>query len=106
MNEGGFLELVIPISYFLDDEAVNSRHDIEDAPDQLLSESELGEVSGGGSGSGVAIIDIEVVDIACIDKVLEQVAEIGQRFLLPDGTRVLQQQPQEQSYTLSSIPWP
>ena len=60
------------MSFFQADEVVDSRHDIEDALDLLLSEAGLGEVSGGGSGSGVAIIDIEVFDAARVQTVLEQ----------------------------------
>ncbi|WP_189088329.1 hypothetical protein [Deinococcus ruber] len=100
---GAFLELIIPLSFFLDDEVVDDRQDIEAALDQLLCEAGLGKVSGGGSGAGVAIIDIEIVAHIDIGKVIEKMTEIRQRFRLPDDTRIIQRQPHEQFSILSNL---
>jgi hypothetical protein len=72
MNAGGFLEVVLLASDFVH----GGRDEIEDPLQEALEAAGLGEVTGGGTGMGVANIDVEVVDLerglALVRQVLQQ----------------------------------
>ena len=62
-----FIEIVIPIDPSFDFEM---KPDIENLLDTLLTESLLGEISGGGVGLGKWVVDVEVFDINTFPEVL------------------------------------
>ena len=67
-----FFEIILQSSDF----KFGGRDEIEDPLDEALQRSGLGEVTGGGSGRGIANIDVEVSDpqqaLALIRKVLQE----------------------------------
>ena len=58
MNEPTFLEIVFIAADFVHD----GRDEVEDPLNEALELAGVGEVTGGGGGSGKAIIDVEVRD--------------------------------------------
>ncbi|WP_154667908.1 hypothetical protein [Pseudoduganella violaceinigra] len=59
MHEYHFLEIV----FLSEDFQFDGRDDVEDPLEEFLERNQLGEVTGGGSGMGVVIIDVEVHDL-------------------------------------------
>ena len=58
MQETTFFEIILQAADF----HFGGRDEIEDPLDEALQNASLGEVTGGGSGSGVSNIDVEVTD--------------------------------------------
>jgi hypothetical protein len=58
MSETTFFEITFYVAHF----TFSGRDEIEDPLNEALQQAGLGEVTGGGSGMGVANIDIEVTD--------------------------------------------
>jgi hypothetical protein len=59
VSETTFFEITFPTAA---DYSVSGRQDIEDRLDEALQQAGLGEVTGGGTGMGLANIDVEVTD--------------------------------------------
>ena len=100
MSNQGFLELIIPSSYFSGSDPVEDRQEIEEALDLNLSELNLGEVSGGSSGEDVVIIYIEVFGPSHLGHTIREILDFGRRLGLPAKTRILQHQPHERAWPL------
>ncbi|QIF04175.1 hypothetical protein [Roseimicrobium sp. ORNL1] len=86
-----FYEIVFQAADFTFD----GRDEIEDPLDEALRESELGEVTGGGSGGGICNIDVEVKDakrgLAVIRKVLR-------KLKVARSTRIHQTEPEPREF--------
>ena len=69
MTDTIFLEVVLQAADF----EFGGRDEIEDPLEEALTTAGIGEVTGGGTGSGVAIIDVEVTDLTAGLAVLRKV---------------------------------
>jgi hypothetical protein len=68
------------------------RDEIEEPLDQALKAAEAGEVTGGGAGSGMLIIDVEVVDL---QKALAVMRPVLRDLRVAPGTLIRQPLPIE-----------
>lgn len=66
---GVFLELILNATD-LSTAGIEGRDEIDDPLTEALIEGGLGEVSGGGGGSGVVLLDIEIADEVKLDDAL------------------------------------
>jgi hypothetical protein len=83
-----FLEVVLQAADF----EFGGRDEIEDPLEEALASAEIGEVTGGGAGSGVVIVDIEVADL---DAGLELLRSVLKNLQVAHSTRIKQYQPDE-----------
>jgi len=86
MNDTYFLEIVFLVADFQFD----GRDEIEDPLEEFLTQSGLGEVTGGGSGMGKANIDVEVNDLS---EGLKAVQQFLRLLGVADSTVINQYQP-------------
>ncbi|KQV49842.1 MULTISPECIES: hypothetical protein [unclassified Duganella] len=86
-----FVEVVINVA---DASAIGieSRDEIEDPLEEALSASGLGEVTGGGGGMGVYIIDVEAVEQQ-FDDALLVIRQALQALNVPTSTRIKRRTP-------------
>lgn len=84
----------------LADSGFDGRDEIEEPLAEALETSGLGEVSGGGGGSGVSMIDVEVFKEESVDAVLELLKKELARLKAPAGTRLLRRGSQPAEYKL------
>lgn len=83
----GFFEIVLEAADFAA-AGFSGRDEIEEPIQELLKEGQLGEVSGGGTGSGVLVIDVDVFDEAETDRAITLVAERLRSLNVPRGTNI------------------
>jgi hypothetical protein len=88
MTDTIFLEVVLQAADF----EFGGRDEVEDPLEEALASAELGAVTGGGAGSGVVIVDIEVVDL---DASLELLRSVLKNLQVARSTRIKQYQPAE-----------
>lgn len=86
MGTRGILEVVLLAADF----AHGGRDEIEDPLHEALEAAGLGEVTGGGTGMGVANIDIEVVDL---ERGLALVRQVLQQLGVAPSTVIKQYEP-------------
>jgi len=77
---------------------IESRDEIEEPLEEALADSGLGEVTGGGGGSGVAIIDIEVDDEERLEEALSVIRTLLRSRGVPRSTIIKRSRPTEVSY--------
>lgn len=79
---------------------IESRDEIEEPLEEALLESGLGEVSGGGGGSGVFVVDLEIKSEERLHEALDIIRGVLQKLNVPESTRIKRHKPQETSYTV------
>jgi len=96
-----FLEIVVNVS---DAEAggIESRDEIEDPLEQALTTAGLGEVTGGGGGSGVYVVDVEIPTEKQFDEALRLIRRVLKDLKVPTSTRIKRHEPEDASYTVRS----
>jgi hypothetical protein len=87
-----FLEIVFDASDL--SRAGGDRDEIETALDQALSESGLGAVTGGGTGSHAAIVEVEVFDAQRLDQALQLLRRTLSNANAPASTLIKGSQPE------------
>lgn len=92
-----FLEVVIN-SIDLNAAGVESRDEIEDPLNEALLLAGLGEVTGGGGGKGVTIIDVEILSEDQFDNSLEKMRKILQNLGVPKSTIIKRSSPKRTVY--------
>jgi hypothetical protein len=92
-----FLEIVVKA-----DEAatagIESRDEIEDPLEQALSAAGVGEVSGGGGGSGVYVVDVEVATEDQFQEALAVIRGVLRELKVPPSTLIKRHKPKEASF--------
>ena len=83
MSHPAFLEVVLKNEDF----AFDGRDEVEDPLDEALQAAQLGEVSGGGSGSGRSNIDVELVDL---ERGLQLVRRVLRELRVAPSTVIIQ----------------
>lgn len=73
---------------------IESRDEIEEPLEEALA-SDLGEVTGGGGGSGVYIIDVEISSESRFDEALAVMRGVLQRLKVPPSTVIKRRTPTE-----------
>jgi len=90
MRETTFFEIILQSADF----TFGGRDEIEDPLDEALQRSGLGEVTGGGSGMGVANIDVEVIEaergLALIRDVLRELGVAPNTIIRQDGSQSIE----------------
>lgn len=78
---------------------IDSKDEIEDALTAALEQSCLGEVTGGGGGMGVYVVDLEVfeADFAEGLEIVKQALREGQ---LPASTKIVRHEPERVEYSI------
>lgn len=66
---------------------IESRDEIEDPLEEALAESGLAEVTGGGGGSGVYIIDVEVFSEEQVEAALGVIRGVLEKVGAPPTSR-------------------
>jgi hypothetical protein len=93
-----FMEIIVNVS-----EAsvigIDSRDEIEDPLDAALAASGFGEVTGGGGGMGVYMIDVEVQE-TYLNEGLSVIRNILRDLKVPLSTRIKRSQPDVTEYTV------
>ncbi len=83
MQKDAFFEIILPAPRGEEEPA--DRFEVEDALQDALSEAGVGEVTGGGTGEGVSIVDVEVTDF---DRALPIIRRVLRELRVPPGVRI------------------
>jgi hypothetical protein len=94
----GFIEIVFN-AFDLADTGCSSRDELEDSLNDALIASGLGEVTGGGGGSGVVIIDVEISDVSKFDHTLSLIRQVLHEASAPRST-IIKRGDTKQTFTL------
>jgi len=94
---GVFLELILNATD-LSTAGIEGRDEIDDPLTEALIEGGLGEVSGGGGGSGVVLLDIEIADEVKLDDALAVIRHVLREIGVPASSIIRRSQPQEITY--------
>jgi hypothetical protein len=89
---GVFLEIVFQTDDFIAS-GIEGRDEIEEVLEEYLLANDLGEVTGGGAGSGVSIIDIEIEDENTLESALRLIRQVLQDLNVPKNTTIKQYEP-------------
>jgi hypothetical protein len=92
MAEPVFLQIIMQV---VDLKKFNfdGRDEIEDPIEQALADTGIGEVSGGGSGGGVAIIDVDLEKENDLAEALIVIRRVLRDLVVPPSTIIKQTQP-------------
>jgi hypothetical protein len=74
---------------------IESRDEIETPLEEALLASGVGEVTGGGGGSGVYIVDVEIATEDQVDKGLAVIRRVLQTLNVPTSTLIKRHKPKE-----------
>jgi hypothetical protein len=92
-----FLEIIFNAEDFASS-PIEGRHEIEDLLERHLSDLDLGEVTGGGAGSGYVIIDVEIDDEQKLDDALSVIRRVLQHLHVPPSTVITRSKPTKINY--------
>ncbi|MCE0484984.1 MAG: hypothetical protein LV479_12200 [Methylacidiphilales bacterium] len=94
MSEPVFLQIIMQADD-LNKLNFGGRDEIEEPLEKALDEAGLGEVSGGGSGGGVAIIDVDIENEDRLAEGLKVIRHVLREIVVPPSTVIKQTQPIE-----------
>jgi len=94
-----FLEIILKSKDMTD--LVPHRDEVEESLNEALRDAQFGEVSGGGAGSGVVILDVEIWAESDFHDALSLIRRVLKELKVPDSTRIQRHQPEKISYGLS-----
>ena len=94
-----FLEIVVKAAE-AGSVGIESRDEIEDPLEAALSAAGVGEVTGGGGGSGVYIIDVEIPSEGRFDEALAVIRRVLQDVKVPTSTLIKRHQPEELAFSV------
>lgn len=81
---------------------IESRDEIETPLEDALLASGVGEVTGGGGGSGVYIVDVEIATEGQFDKGLAVIRTVLQALNVPTSTLIMRRKPKEIAFLVYS----
>lgn len=84
---GVFLEVLVDAQEALA-YGIEGRDEIEDPLSESLEASGMGEVSGGGGGSGLYIVDIDITEEDVLSEALEVIRRTLRELRVPASTRI------------------
>ena|SRR5712691_6419878 len=94
-----FLEIVVKASDIT--ASVPSRDAIEESLNAALTEAQLGEVTGGGAGSDVVILDVEIWQEEHFHDALSLMRHVLRELKVPSSTLINRYKPKKISYGLT-----
>jgi hypothetical protein len=74
-------------------QGITSRDEMEDPLEAALAVAGVGEVTGGGGGSGVFILDVEVASEEAMEPALAVIRGVLQDLKVPRSTVIMRQSP-------------
>jgi len=74
-------------------EVFSGRDEVEDPLHELLTGSGLGEVTGGGSGSGVVVLDLEIEGEEITPTILHAIRQLLREIGVPKSTFIRRPRP-------------
>lgn len=74
---------------------IESRDEIEEPLEEALSAAGVGEVTGGGGGSGVYILDVEIATEERFEEALDVIRQALQGVNVPRSTLIKRHEPEE-----------
>jgi hypothetical protein len=77
---------------------IESRDEIEEPLEGALSAAGVGEVTGGGGGSGDYIVDIEIRSEEQLDEALAVMRAVLQNLKVPRSTLIKRHKPKELAF--------
>src|SRR5215471_595041 len=77
---------------------IEGRDEIEQPLDEALSGSGLGEITGGGGGNQVAIVDVEIEDEERLEDALSIIRAVLRSLRVPRSTNIKRSKPTKASY--------
>lgn|SRR5262244_680863 len=96
---GVFLEIIFNAADFAAS-GIEGRDEIEDLLEERLSDLDLGEVTGGGAGSGSVIVDVEIDDEQKLDEALSVISRALRELNVPPSTVITRSKPTKISYQI------
>lgn len=94
-----FLEIVLKSSDMTD--VAPHRDEVEESLNDALREAQFGEVTGGGAGSGVVIVDVEIWTESDFRDALALIRRMLKELKVPDSTLIYRHKPEKIAYGLS-----
>jgi hypothetical protein len=91
------LEIIFDSSDY-DKMGVRGRDEIEDPISDELTSAGIGEVTGGGAGSGVVIIDVEIENELHFDEGLQIIRNVLSALKCPRSTIIKRSKPSTRTY--------
>jgi len=79
---------------------IESRDEIEDVLERVLSDSGVAEVTGGGGGSGVYVVDIEIESEDKFEDALSVIRAVLQELNVPKSTQIKRGRPSEKIFAV------
>ena len=76
-------------------QGITSRDEMEDPLEAALAVAGVGEVTGGGGGSGVFILDVEVASEEAMEPALAVIRGVLQDLKVPRSTVIKRQRPSQ-----------
>lgn len=92
-----FLEIVVKAAEAAT-AGLESRDEIEEPLEGALSAAGVGEVTGGGGGSGVYIVDVEIATEEQFDEALAVIRGVLQELKVPPSTLIKRHKPKELAF--------
>jgi hypothetical protein len=92
-----FLEIVVKAAEAAD-AGIESRDEIEEPLEAALSAAGVGEVTGGGGGSGVYIVDVEIGSEEQFDEALALIRGVLQDLKVPPSTLIKRHKPKDLAF--------
>jgi len=93
-----FLEVIL-VARDMEDCGLLSRDEVEDPLSTALEGADLGEVTGGGGGRGVYVIDVEVPE-GRFEAALSEIRTVLRAIKAPPSTEIRRHEPGETTYRL------
>jgi hypothetical protein len=96
---GVFLEVILNAEDF-DQAGFEGRDEVEDPLHEALVAAGIGETSGGGGGSGVLTIDVDLTDESRLDEGLAVLRAVLRDLNVPRSTVVKRHKPERVVYAV------
>jgi hypothetical protein len=77
---------------------IESRDEIEEPLEEALSAAGVGEVTGGGGGSGVYVVDVEIASDEQFDEALALIRGVLKDLKVPPSTLIKRHKPKELAF--------
>ena len=94
-----FLEIILKSSDMT--EVALHRDEVEESLKDALREAQCGEVTGGGAGSDVVIVDVEIWAASDFRDALALIRRVLKELKVPDSTLIYRHKPEKIAYSLS-----
>jgi len=94
-----FLEIALKSSDMTD--LAPHRDEVEESLNDALRNAKCGEVTGGGAGSGVVILDVEIWAESDFHDALALIRRVLKELKVPDSTFIHRYKPENISYGLT-----